>query len=230
MNNTLNKIVIILVVSFFTTLNAQKILFVGNSLTYSNNLPEILEEIAENSEKKIKTKSLCFPNYAIIDHLNDGKLQKILDKEKFDYLVVQQGPSSQTEGKKMLIEDGKVLKKICDQYNIKLVYFMVWTSKKWYETFDLVIENHKIAAKKNNAMLFPVGEIWKKYNTFNKNENLYDLDEFHPSKSGSFLAALTMFSYLYPNENLHLLKFSAYEKWIKDEDSFNLMIKLIKEN
>ena len=110
-----------------------------------------------------------------------------LIKEKFDYLVVQQGPSSQTEGKKMLIEDGKVLKKICDQYNIKLVYFMVWTSKKWYETFDLVIENHKIAAKKNNAMLFPVGEIWKKYNTFNKNENLYDLDEFHPSKSGSFL-------------------------------------------
>ena len=230
MKHILKNIVTILIISFLTSVNSQEILFVGNSLTYSNNLPKILEEIAENSGKKIKTKSLCFPNYAIIDHLNEGKLQKILAKNKIDYLVVQQGPSSQKEGKKMLIEDGETLKKICDKYNVNLVYFMVWTSKKWYNTFDLVIENHKLAAKKNNALLFPVGEIWKKYTKFKKHEELYDLDGFHPSKTGSFFAALTMFSYLYPKENLHLLKFHSYEKWIKNEDSFKLMIKLIKEN
>ena len=56
--------------SFFTSVNAQKILFVGNSLTYSNNLPEILEDIAKESGIEIKTKSLCFANYAIADHLN----------------------------------------------------------------------------------------------------------------------------------------------------------------
>ncbi len=207
--------------------NAQKILFVGNSLTYSNNLPKMLEEIAKEFNESIKTKSLCAPNYAIIDHLNEGKLQKLLQKNKFDYLVVQQGPSSQLEGKKMLIEDGAKLKKLCDKFNIKLVYFMVWTSKRWYYTFDLVIENHTIAAQKNNALLFPVGKIWKAYNNKKNKEDLYSFDGFHPSKAGSFLAALTMFYYLYPKKNLQNLPFN---KWIKNEDSFKLMIDLIQKS
>lgn len=230
MNITLKKIIFLLVLSFFTAVNAQKILFVGNSLTYSNNLPNILETLANKSGKKIKTKSLCKPNYAIIDHLNEGKLQEILAKEKFDYLIVQQGPSSQKEGKKMLIEDGGKLKKLCDKYKIKLVYFMVWTSKKWFHTFNLVIKNHKLAAKQNDALLFSVGEIWKKYTTHNTMVDLYSLDGFHPSKAGSFLAALVMFHKLYPKENLHLLKFLEYKKWIKNEDSFNLMLNLIQNN
>lgn len=194
--------------SIISTANAQKILFLGNSLTYTNELPKILEEVSENFGKTITKKSLCFPNYAIIDHLNEGKLHNILSSEKFDYLVVQQGPSSQPEGKKMLIEDGKKLKKLCDKYNIKMVYFMVWTSKKWYNTLDLVIENHKIAAKNNDAMLFPVAQIWKKYNTHKKIDSLYSFDGFHPSKSCSFLSALVMFRKLFPKENLHLLKMS----------------------
>ena len=229
MNFSLKKIVLIIVVCFFTSVNAQKILFVGNSLTYTNDLPKILEEISDNFGKIITTESLCFPNYAIIDHLNEGRLQAILSKEKFDYLIVQQGPSSQLEGKKMLIEDGEKLKKLCDKYNIKMAYFMVWTSKKWYHTFDLVIENHTIAAKQNKAILLPVGQIWKNYNTFKNVENLYGFDGFHPSKTGSFLSALVMFHQLFPNENLHLLKFSENQKWIKNEDSFNLMLRLIQE-
>lgn len=230
MNSIFKKIIFLLALSIFTSIGAQKILFVGNSLTYTNDLPKILEEVSGNFAENIITKSLCFPNYAIIDHLNEGKLQEILSKEKFDYLVVQQGPSSQSEGKKMLIEDGKKLKKLCDKYNIKMAYFMVWTSKEWYHTFDLVIENHKIAAKKNNALLFSVGEIWKEYNTFKNVESLYSFDGFHPSKAGSFLATLVMFHKLFPKENLHLLKFPDCKKWIKNEDSFKLMLKLIQMN
>lgn len=230
MNISLKKIVFLLIVCLITSTYAQKILFVGNSLTYTNGLPKILEKVSENFGATITTKSLCFPNYAIIDHLNEGKLQAILSKEKFDYLVVQQGPSSQSKGKKMLIEDGKKLKKLCDKYKIKMAYFMVWTSKEWYHTFDLVIENHRIAAKQNKALLFPVGQIWKKYSDYKNVDNLYSFDGFHPSKAGSFLSALVMFRELFPKENLHLLKFHNYKKWIKNEDSFKLMLKLIQTN
>lgn len=219
----------LLIVFFSFTANAQKILFVGNSLTYSNNLSKILEQIAKKSGESINTKSLCFPNYAIIDHLNEGKLQQVLTKEKFDYLVVQQGPSSQEEGKKMLINDGKKLKKLCEKHQVKMVYFMVWTSKKWYHTFNLVIKNHEVAAQKNEALLFPVGKIWKAYNESKGKESLYDSDGFHPSKTGSFLAALTMFHELYPKKNLNSLQHSHFKKWAKNKDSFLLMIDLLQK-
>ena len=111
MKKEYNFFFIQIVLFFFisSSISAQKILFVGNSLTYSNNLPKIVEFIAKKSGEKIITKSLCYPNYALVDHLHDGTFQKLMAKGKYDYVIVQQGPSSQSEGKKMLIEDGAII-------------------------------------------------------------------------------------------------------------------------
>lgn len=227
----LSKILFLIVLIFTQIdLKAQRILFVGNSLSYSNNLPKIVEDIATKFNISINADCLCYPNYAIVDHLNDVQLNQILSTNKIDFLIVQQGPSSQPEGKKMLIEDGAKLKVLCEKNNIKMGYFMVWTSKKWYHTFDLVIKNHELAAQKNNVLLFPVGNIWKLYNEENESENLYDFDGFHPSKAGSFLSALTIFHKLYPNKNLRLLKFNDYKNYLENEESYKKMVDLIYNN
>jgi hypothetical protein len=189
-------------------------------------MPEILEYIGNENGVIIRTKSLCFPNYAIVDHLEKDLLQKLLAKEKFDYVIIQQGPSSQAEGKRMLIENGAKIKTLCKQYKIKLAYYMVWPSKRYYHTFDKVIENHELAADKNNALLLPVGKNWKAYNSNDKLENSYDSDNFHPSKAGSFLAALTIFHQLHPTKTIEELPIKDYTKWITDKRSFKKMIQL----
>jgi hypothetical protein len=189
-------------------------------------MPEILEYIGNENGVTIRTKSLCFPNYAIVDHLDKGLLQKLLAKEKFDYIIIQQGPSSQAEGKRMLIEDGAKIKRLCNQYKIKLAYYMVWPSKRYYHTFDKVIENHELAAKRNDALLLPVGKNWKAYNSNNKLENLYGSDNFHPSKAGSFLASLTIFHQLHPTKTIEKLPIKNYTKWVTDKKSFKKMIQL----
>ncbi len=166
-----------------------RILFVGNSLTYTNNLPSLVEQEAKSRGMKVKTLMLAYPNYAIIDHWNDGEVQKYIKSEKFDYVVIQQGPSSQSEGRRMLIEDGNKLQKLCEQSNTQLAYFMVWPSQTYYYTFDGVIKNHKDAAEKNGAILCPVGEAWRAYFDNNKEYSLYGPDGFHPSPKGSRLAA-----------------------------------------
>ncbi len=190
-------------------------------------MPKILEYIGERNGISIKTKSLCFPNYAIIDHLDKGLLQNLLTKEKFDYVIIQQGPSSQPEGKKMLVEDGAKIKTLCNQYKTTLGYFMVWPSKRYYHTFDKVIDNHETAAKKNNAVLFSVGKKWKAYNLYEKLQNTYDRDNFHPSKAGSFLAALTIFHQLHPTKSIEKLPHKEYTEWVIDKRSYKKMIELI---
>ncbi|WP_428742167.1 SGNH/GDSL hydrolase family protein [Tenacibaculum sp.] len=212
------------------SVQSQNILFVGNSLTYTNDMPKMLEQIGKQNDLKIKTTSLCYPNYAIIDHINEGKLQKLLQKKQFDYVIIQQGPSSQEEGKRMLINDGATIKALCEQYNIQLGYFMVWPSKHYYNTFDKVIANHEFAAKQNNALLFPVGKIWKQYNEHESNtSSLYTSDNFHPSTAGSFLAALTIFHQLHPTKNIQQLPFKKYQKWVADKGSFDFLIQLIQK-
>ena len=213
---------------FTLQLQAQKLLFVGNSLTYTNDLPLILEKIAAFYGITIESEMICYPNYAIVDHLNEGKIQQKIATENYDFVIIQQGPSSQEEGRKMLLNAGKRLSILCEKYNSKLAYYMVWPSKRYYFTFDKVITNHTKAAKLNNALLFPAGIYWKQYEAQKPRFSLYGPDQFHPSKAGSFLAALTMFKKLYPNESLKKLPYRKIRYWVKSKKSFNSMIQLIE--
>lgn len=173
------------------------ILFIGNSLTYTNDLPELVKKQAKLQGIKINYKLVAFPNYAIVDHWNNGKVQKLISSKKYDFVVIQQGPSSQSDGRAMLIDFGKKYSSFCEANNAKLCYFMVWPSLNYYHTFDGVIKNHKDAAAINNAILLPVGEVWKDYFDSTNNFHYYGSDGFHPSLAGSEAAAKVIVEYLF---------------------------------
>lgn len=165
------------------------ILFIGNSLTYTNNLPQIVEKVAAEKGSLFKTKIIAKPNYALIDHWREGEIKKEIEENNYDFVIIQQGPSSQEEGRNMLINDGKKLKKFCEKYGSKLCYFMVWPSQTYYYTYAGVIKNYSDAASENDAILLPVGEVWKKHFDDTQNFDYYSEDGFHPSMKGSKAAA-----------------------------------------
>ncbi|MEL6557524.1 MAG: SGNH/GDSL hydrolase family protein [Bacteroidota bacterium] len=165
------------------------ILFIGNSLTYANNLPALVKKEAKKRGVKIYTEMVAFANYAIEDHWNDGNVQKLIASKKYQYVILQQGPSSQTPGRNMLIESGKQFSALCAANETKLCYFMVWPALKYYQTFDGVIQNYSDAASINNALLLPVGQYWKRYFDRTKDFSYYSPDRFHPSAKGSRVAA-----------------------------------------
>ena len=70
--------------------------------------------------QKIETRSISHPNYALEDHWKDGKFQILMSENKFDYVIIQQGPSSQNEGKKMLLDYGKKISVFCNEKEAKL--------------------------------------------------------------------------------------------------------------
>ncbi|WP_369992623.1 SGNH/GDSL hydrolase family protein [Winogradskyella sp.] len=173
------------------------ILFVGNSLTYTNNLPKLVEATAKAKDITIKTQTIALPNYALIDHWNEGKVQKEIQTKQYDYVIVQQGPSSQEFGKEILINYGKRFNAICKENNAQLCFFMVWPSLTYYKTFDGVIKNHREAAKLNDAILLPVGEAWKSYFDTSEQLDYYSTDGFHPSLRGSQKAAEIIVEHLF---------------------------------
>lgn len=182
-----------------TTSNTKfNILFIGNSLTYTNNLPKLVKKSAKSKGIKIDTKMFAFPDYAIADHWNNGLVHKLIASKKYDYVIIQQGPSSQNDGRKMLIEYGKEFNSLCKLNDAKLCYFMVWPSLKYYYTFKDVIKNHKDAASINNSIILPVGEVWKDYIDNTNNYEYYSSDGFHPSLKGSQIAAKVIVEYLFP--------------------------------
>ena len=199
--NTLKKI-FLLTLFFCLKLNTEAqnnskintILFVGNSLTYTNNLPSLVQKKAKYSGYNIKFEMVALPNYAISDHWRDEKIQKLISSKNFDIVIIQQGPSSQSKGKNILINYGEKYSTLCKENDAVLAYYMVWPSLRYYDTFDEVIKNHELAAKENDAILCPVGKVWKKYFDTTKKFDYYGEDSFHPSNKGSNIAAQVIFN------------------------------------
>lgn len=162
-----------------------KILLIGNSLSYTNNLPELLQQECATKNVKAGVDILAKPNYSLADHWKEGTIKKLLSSGGYMYIVVQQGPSSQADGLEMLLEYGQKLAKLCKRKDMKLVFFMVWPSLNNYHTFDGVISNYTLAAKKTNALLCPVGKEWKAYFDETNDFSFLGPDGFHPSVKGS---------------------------------------------
>lgn len=199
------RIVLLLICYLFLSLTDSvarppkvKILFVGNSLTYTNDLPSLISKLARKKKISVQTEMLAFPNYALEDHWNEGKLQKLIQSGEFDFVVVQQGPSSQQDGKRMLDDYGRKIQELCQSSQTKLAFYMVWPARINYHMFDGVIQNYTDAAINNNALLCPVGKIWKEYMDRTQDFSYYGPDGFHPSVLGSQAAAEIIFKILFP--------------------------------
>jgi hypothetical protein len=176
---------------------AKKILFVGNSLTYYNDLPKLVAKIGKDNGVEIKPEMIAYPNYALEDHWNDGVIQTLIANKKYHFVVVQQGPSSQADGRAMLLDYGTRIKNICTPHNTKLAFFMVWPARSNFHTFDGVIKNYTDAAAATNSLLCPVGRDWKEYFSSTGDYSYYGPDMFHPSQRGSENAASVIFKTLF---------------------------------
>lgn len=160
-------------------------LFVGNSLTSTNNLPRIIKEQYAELGITVSTRTIAPPGYGLEDHWNVGLIQPLILSNYYDYVIIQQGPSSQEYGRTSLIDYGGRIAELCDTNDTKLAFFMVWPSITYFHTFDGVITNYTDAANINNAILLPVGRNWKYYIDQTQDYSFYGSDGFHPSLKGT---------------------------------------------
>ncbi len=212
---------------FFQPALAQKklnVLFVGNSLTYSNDLPAILQKIGVSDNLNITYKTIAYPNYALEDHWVDGKVQQELKTSTYDIMLVQQGPSSQAEGRGLLLEYGLKLAALAKENNTRIASYMVWPPKSRMGDFDGVTKSYRLLADSAKGVFCPVGnawlQLWKKYPDF----ALYDTDNFHPNYNGSLLAALVIYASITGKQSLGFAAYSQFKNSGLTATQFNQLV------
>ena len=70
-----------------------KILFIGNSLTYVNDLPAMLTAVAAQAGKTLTTAQVTEGGFALEDHFREGRAQAEIAKG-YQLVILQQGPSA----------------------------------------------------------------------------------------------------------------------------------------
>jgi hypothetical protein len=172
-----------------------RILFIGNSLTYVNDLPGMVRQLgASNSARPVTVSSVAFGDYSLEDHWNRGDALTAIRQGGWDLVVLQQGPSALPESRANLIEwTGRFAGEIRKVGSRPAVY-MVWPGLGRQEAWDSVTDSYAAAAAAARALLLPAGEALRSAYTTDPGLPLFDADGFHPLPLGSFGVALVIYA------------------------------------
>jgi hypothetical protein len=176
--------------------NAQRILFVGDSLTSATDIPARLEKLANAMGKNVTADSVTFNGYSLEDHWRDGRALAAIRKG-WDVVVVQQATSSHTDGREQLIEYARRFDREIRAAGAKPALYMVWPASDRPKDFPAVIESCRAAARATDAILLPAGEAWLRVLSKDRRARLYS-GSIHPSSLGSDLTVLTIYLALFP--------------------------------
>jgi hypothetical protein len=175
---------------------AQRILFVGDSLTSATDIPARLEKLANAMGKNVTADSVTFNGYSLEDHWRDGRALAAIRKG-WDVVVVQQATSSHTDSREQLIEYARRFDREIRAAGAKPALYMVWPASDRPKDFPAVIESCRAAARATDSVLLPAGEAWLRVLSKDRRARLYR-DSIHPSSLGSDLTVLTIYLALFP--------------------------------
>ena len=171
-----------------------KILFIGNSLTYTLDTPARLVKLAKAMGRDVVARSQAYPNFSLEDHWVDGRALAEIRKGGWDVVVLQQGSSESPDS---LAKSVKQFAGPVREAGAKLALFMPWVPQDRARTFPDNIAAHRAVAESSGAILIPVGEAWLRALSKDRRLKLYG-DLVHQASLGSDLAVLTTYLTLFP--------------------------------
>lgn len=175
-----------------------RVLFIGNSFTYTNDLPAIVAALAQaRKQKRLVYKSIAFADFSLEDHWRQGEARKAIAKERWDFVVMQQGPSALPESRTLLLEYARRFDAEIRKAGARPAMYMVWPSYPRFNDFDRVCESYRLAAEEIKSALFPAGEAWRAAWRRDASLKLYSSDGLHPSQAGAYVTALVIYEQLY---------------------------------
>jgi hypothetical protein len=169
-----------------------RILFIGNSLTQANDLPGMVETLSRQAGTPISTASVAFGWFSLEDHWNQGTAQRRIAEGGWSIVVLQQGPSSLPENQVNLRDWTARFDTVIRASGARTALYMVWPESNRLEAFDAVSVSYARAAEGVGGMLFPAGEAWRAAWRRDPAVPLYGPDGFHPTATGTYLAALVI--------------------------------------
>ena len=173
-----------------------RVLFIGNSLTYTTDIPERVAKVADATGRKAVIETVAIASFSLEDHWTDGRALAAIRKG-WDVVVLQQGTSADADGREQLIEYAKRFAKPIREAGAKPALYMVWPLKERPKEFAAAIASYRAAAKAIDAILIPAGEAWLRALSKEPRLRLYS-DSIHPSSYGSDLCVLSIYFSLFP--------------------------------
>ena len=202
------------------TLHAQqskRVLFIGNSYTGNNNLPQIIAQCALSSGDTLIHDRNTPGGSTLEAHSTNNNTLNRIRQGHWDYVVLQEQsqrpsfPDHQVE--QQVFPFAAFLNTFIKTENpcAETIFYMTWGRKNgdanncsvWppvctYEGMDsLLFLRYMQMTHQNDAIVSPVGAVWKFIRENHPEIELYAADQHHPSFAGSYAAACSFYTVIF---------------------------------
>lgn len=200
-------------------IHKRNILFIGNSFTFFNDLPLMLEKLTAAAGEEIHTEAVLRGGAYLHDFVNPEdeigqKLREVYPTREWDYIVLQDQSFNPAGNPEDCLRSAAAL---CSMMkgNARFLFYSTWayedgteklsgTGMTYDEMLAALTETYQEAAEANGGIRVPVGAAFAKLYREHPEIILYEPDNFHPSAAGSYAAACLFYKAVTGNspENL----------------------------
>jgi hypothetical protein len=185
--------------------DALDVVFVGNSHTYVNSVPRMVQLLVPEGQRPLWFHSSTSSGKILQWHAREGEAIEVLSSDEWDVVVMQPGSteplgmpgSMQTHARKMAAAAGSA----------RAIIYMPWArhpgydpdvyQAEWYApNYELAVEGMLHNVRAIGLEVAPVGVAWQ-LAMEETDVELYYPDGNHATRAGSFLAALVLYATIY---------------------------------
>lgn len=201
-----------------------KVLFVGNSYVYYNNLAQLINLLTDS----MPTRLICTKSTVGAAHLGEHwrglrglRSKTLISEKKYDIIVIQDNSMWPLEHKDSLLFYGKLFTDLIRSTGARPYLYSTWARQKTPETQTAITAAYSELATATGAIRVPVGDAWELARQQKPEMVLFHSDGSHPSALGTFLIALSFIKKI--TGTLPARFRQVYNYPDKDGESFRLM-------
>jgi hypothetical protein len=175
-----------------------RVLFVGNSYTFSHDLPAVLAQIAEAAYPTwpITTRMVAEPGWTLEQHWQDRRAILEIRGGAWDYVVLQGHSLSTLEARERLVEYARRFDAVIRDSGASTVLFMTWARRDQPDMLATISSAYLDLGHQLGARVAPVGTAWRIAHERRPDIHLWHVDGSHPSPAGTYLGAAVFYGLL----------------------------------
>jgi hypothetical protein len=201
-------IVVMLLLAGNTIAAPQKVLFVGNSYT-GQVRSAVTKFFAASEHRETRLEFITPGGRTLKQHGGTAQTVERISGGGWDIVVLQDQSQTPAVFPEKFLSASKGLNKVITDSGAKTAYYQTWGRRDGdkqnagrYGTYtkmqDALSKAYSQAAKRDKALLIPVGEVWRalRKRDAQLGRELYKGDGSHPSAKGAYLVACCFYAVL----------------------------------
>lgn len=183
-----------------------RVLFIGNSYTYVNDLPSMFSTLAASGNHLVQTGMLAQGGWTFADHVSDPNTTTTLGSTPWDYVVLQEQseiPAFEQSRIASMFPAAEELVNSIRAQNAKPIFFLTWAHRDGmpdngypdYGSMQTQITvGYRVTANQLAVPIAPVGVAWAELLRQAPEMDLWQSDGSHPTVNGTYLAACVFYA------------------------------------